>query len=255
MIKRLTSSRGLRLSFLTISVLYAANTLANGSIGAGIGFGQSEYKDYDGDATALPVINYEDDLLYFHGVSGGVFLLKGDYSAVTLGVSYFPKDFDASDSDDIQLQQLDDRDSTGMVDVGYRYTDPFLGSISATLSADFLDKTDGGWKVDLGYQKRFQLSQRITITPGFGVNWFNEDLNNHYYGINAGEAERSGLNQYHPDGSAITYAELGANVFLTKNLSLFVNGRYNWLDSEVTDSPMVDTDHFFGAMIGMNFIF
>lgn len=257
MMKRSIFSKnvGTQLTLLSVSCLCAFNVAANGSIGAMVGFGSSEYKDYDSDPLPLPMINYEDDLIYFHAVSGGIFLQKNDYSSVTLGMSYFPKDFDASDSKDVQLQRLDDRDSTGMVDVGYRYSNPYLGTVSALVSVDFLDETNGGWKMDLGYKKDLKLSERISVTPGFGVTWFNEDLNEHYYGISAVESARSGLNQYHPDSSFSTYAELSANFFLSKTVSLFANGRYVWLDSEVTDSPMVDSDHYVGAMVGINLMF
>ncbi len=246
---------GLRFSAIAVGILCSCNALAMGSVGAGIGFGSSEYKDYDADTLALPMINYEDDNFYFHGVAGGLFLMKNEYSSVTLGVSYFPKDFDASDSTDPSLQLLDDRDSTGMIDVGYRYTDPFLGTISALVSADFLDKTDGGWKMNLGYQKRLPISKQFSISPGFGVNWFNKDLTNHYYGISATESARSGLDEYHPDSSFSTYAEISANFILSKQVSLFATGRYVWLNSEVTDSPMVGSDHFTGAMVGVNMMF
>ncbi|MCE0494837.1 MipA/OmpV family protein [Vibrio salinus] len=254
--KTFINKHGTRVLFLTLSCLCSSYASAGASVGLGGGFGHhSEYKDYDGDTQYFPLINYEDNMFYFHVLSGGIFLLKDDYNAVTLGLSYFPKEFDASDSSDVRLQLLDDRDSTGMIDIGYRYMDPVLGTISTRISADFLDETDGGWKIDMGYSKRLPVSEFFMLTPGFGVTWFNDDLNDHLYGVSSVEASRSTLNEYHPDGSVSTYAELSADFIISESISLSASGRYTWLDSEVTNSPMVDSDHSVGAFVGINVSF
>jgi outer membrane protein len=241
--------------FFVCAVICSTNVLARGSVGVGFGFGDSEYKDYDPDTLAFPLVNYEDDTFYFHGLAGGMFLLKNDSGAVTLGASYFPKDYDASDSTNASLQQLNDRHSTGMIDLGYRYRLPKIGTFSALASVDFLDETDGGWKMELGYTKRLRLADKVTVIPGVGAIWFNDSLNQHYYGISAAESTRSTLNQYDPQGSFSPYAELSANVSLLKDVSLFVRGRYVLLDSEVSNSPMVEADHFSAVIVGINLSF
>lgn len=252
---KFSSKLGTTTSLLAVAGLCSFNAFAAGSIGAVFGTETSEYKDYDSNGIVFPMIHYEDNLFYFHALSGGLFLFKNDYSAVTVGLSYFPKEFDASNSSDVRLQQLDDRNSTGMVDIGYRYTNPLLGTVSAVVSADFLDETDGGWKAEFSYKKTLPLSEQFSIVPGFGVNWYNRDLNEHYYGISASESARSTLNEYHPDSSLSTYAELSANLLVTENVSLFVSGKYIWLDSEVTNSPMVDSNHYATGLIGVNFTY
>jgi len=251
---KLKQNLPLLLAIITSS--WALNVSANATVGAGVSLsGTSEYKGYNSNSQYFPTINYEDDQFYFHVVSGGVFLFKADRSAFLLGLSYFPKEFDASDSTDNHMQKLNNRHSTGMVDIGYRYGDPVLGTVSATMSADVLDETHGGWKLDLGYKNSIPIFPMVMISPGFGVSWYNEDLTEHYYGVSSNEATRSTLNEYHPSSSISTYAELGINVVLTQSMSLFVNGRYVWLNDEITDSPMVGSSHSFGTMLGVNFIF
>ena len=58
--------------------------------------------------------------------------LKSPKHAVMLGVSYMPLEFDAGDSDDRQMKQLDDRDASAFLNLSYRYTGEW-----ASLGQDF----------------------------------------------------------------------------------------------------------------------
>ncbi len=235
--------------------LWGFNAAANNSIGIGAGFGVSEYKEYESDTQAIPVINVSGERFYFRGMSAGMYLYKDSVNEVDLGLSYAAKKFKAEDSDDVHLQALDNRSDTGMADISYRFNHPNIGSLSVTASADVLDKTDGGYKVDIGYRKNFRIAEFVVVSPGVGAIWFNDALSEHYYGISGAESAVSGLDEYHPEDNISTYVGLGCRVFLSKKLVLFANGQYLFLSDEITSSPMVDRDYSISASVGLSFNF
>jgi MipA family protein len=240
-----------RITLLMACVTTSFQTFAYTSIGAGVGFGKSEYKDYDNDLQPFPMINYSDDHFYFHGLSGGMYLTHDKTSAFTLGLSYFPKEFDTSDTSDSRLKRLDNRHSTAFVDIGYSYNSN-IGTFSAIASADFLGTSAGGKKVKFDYKKAIRVLPRVTITPGVGITWFNQSFNQYYYGVSASESSRSLLDEYQPGSSSATNASLGINIALTKNIGLFATTQYTLLADEITDSPMVDNDHQWSSFIGIS---
>ena len=59
-----------------------------------------------------PILNIETTHFYVHGLEAGAYLFKNEQHRVMLGISYMPLEFDASDSDDNRMKQLDDRDAS-----------------------------------------------------------------------------------------------------------------------------------------------
>ena len=76
-----------------------------------------------------------------------------------LGVSYMPLEFDAGDSDDRQMKQLDDRDASAFLNLSYRYTGEWA-SFGAKISGDILGESNG-ILVDVNAAKRFQIQRLV----------------------------------------------------------------------------------------------
>jgi len=68
-----------RIKLLTLGVLIAASATAaqaenKFTLGAGVGIVEHPYKQYDHDIYPVPVISYEGDNFWFHGLGGGYYL-------------------------------------------------------------------------------------------------------------------------------------------------------------------------------------
>lgn len=231
-----------RIKLLTFGVLLATSATAvqaesKISVGAGVGIAEQPYKQYDHDIIPIPVINYESDNFWFHGLGGGYYLWNDDADKLSVMGYWSPLRFKSNDSDDHQLRSLDDRKSTMMMGLSWLHNTQY-GSLRTSLAGDVLDNSDG-IVGDLAWIYRYTQGD-LTLTPGIGVQWSSEDQNQYYYGVSRHESSKSGLRHYDPNDSWSPYLELTASYRLAENWNVFGAARYTRLSDEVTDSPMVD---------------
>ena len=222
------------------------------SVGGGVLIGSSEYKDTDPRVFPFPLVGYEGERFYLRGLTAGAHIWKDEVNELSVNIGYLPQQFDASKSDDWAMRQLDDRDSTAVAGAAYRLTTEWgVGRVG--VSADILD-TSNGFLADAAYLYPIRLDA-FTLTPGVGILWTSGNYNDYYYGISGSESRRSGLSEYRADDAFSPYAELTANYALTEHLGLYVNGRVMFLDDEIADSPMVDTDKKYSLGTGVSWTF
>ena len=227
---------------LTLGVLIATSVApamaeSRFSLGAGVGVLESPYKDYDREVRPVPVITYESDNFWFRGLGGGYYLWNDESDKLSIMAYYSPFEFQPKDSGDWQLRQLDKRKATMMAGLSYIHNTPY-GFLRTSLAGDTLDKSNGiSW--DLAWLYRY-TNGGLTLTPGIGVEWSSENLNDYYYGVSRQESRRSGLDRYEADSDWSPYLELSASYKLTDDWSVYGLGRYTHLASEIKDSPMVD---------------
>jgi outer membrane protein len=104
-----------------------------------------------------------------------------------------------------------------------------------------------------------QLSQRWRLNASVGSTWASDDYMSSYFGIDAADAARSGLDQYSADegfkdvsvGGALTYR-------LFERWSISALGSYTRLIDDAADSPVVDdvgneNQFFAGALVNYSF--
>lgn len=246
-------NKTITLAVAATCALCAGSTFAaEYALGAGIHMNASEYKGVDIEVVPAPIMNAETEYFYLHGLEAGGYLLKSPKHAIMLGVSYMPLEFDAGDSDDHQMKQLDDRDASAFLNLSYRYTGE-LASFGAKISGDILGESNG-ILVDVNAAKRFQI-QRLGITPIIGVTWSSSNFNDYYYGISAAESARSGLEEYEADSSVTPYARMVFDYSFNDHLSIWLEGSVRHLGSEVKDSPMVEDSVRLGFGGGVNWSF
>lgn len=222
------------------------------SLGAAVFYGQNPYKQGKDRYYPVPLINYEGDSFYFRTLSAGYYLWKDPQDSLSLTVLGSPQHFDPKDSDSRAMKRLDKRHMTLMGGLDYRHTADW-GIVRTKLVGDLLGNSDGiQW--DLAYLYRFQLGD-LGLTPGVGAIWSSKNQNRYYYGISGHESRRSGLNRYSPDDSWSPYIELTADYRLNDSWRATLAGRYTRLDSEVTDSPMVDKNGETSLWTGISYTF
>ncbi|WP_318370367.1 MipA/OmpV family protein [Enterobacter sp.] len=242
---------------LTLGALIAASVSpamadSHVSLGAGVGVLESPYKDYDSEVRPLPVITYESENFWFRGLGGGYYLWNDESDKLSIMAYYSPFEFKPKDSDNWQLRQLDKRKATLMAGLSYVHNTPY-GFLRTSLAGDTLDNSNGiSW--DLAWLYRY-TNGGLTLTPGVGVEWSSENLNDYYYGVSRREARRSGLDRYEADSDWSPYLELSASYKLTDDWSVYGLGRYTHLSSEVKDSPMVDKSWAGALSAGVTYSF
>jgi hypothetical protein len=114
------------------------------------------------------------------------------------------------------------------------------GSVVETTTADFFSNVSESLDVDLhtisiGPHFSWELRRvRVGLSTGLAINvadWdadYREDL---YVSENGGSARLLGTYQDHKGGAKVLpgfYVEANANVFVTRRVSLFAGGRYDW---------------------------
>lgn len=231
-----------KIKLLTLGVLLATSATAvqaesKLTLGAGVGVIQHPYKQYSNDVVPVPVLTYESENFWFRGLGGGYYLWNDGTDQLSLTAYWLPMYFKPSDSDSHKLRRLDSRHSTMMAGVSWFHHTQY-GSLRTTLSGDTLDKSNGLiW--DLGWIYRY-TNGNLTLTPGIGVEWNSDNMNDYYYGVSHKESRKSGLHDYSADGGWNPYLELSANYRFLGNWSVYGTARYTRLSDEITDSPMVD---------------
>ncbi len=233
----MTKIKLVALGVLTASCAFAANAENTFSLGAGVGVVESPYKQYDKRVLPVPVITYESDNFWFRGLGGGYYLWNDQADKLSITAFYFPWEFKPKDSDNNQLRQLDRRKATMMAGLSYIHNTEY-GFLRTTLAGDVLDNSNGVlW--DIGWLYNYN-NGALSVTPGIGVEWASDNLNQYYYGVSRDEARRSGLKSYDPDNGWSPYLELSVSYRLTDSWTVYGSGRYTHLSDEIKDSPMVD---------------
>jgi outer membrane protein len=247
-----TKFKVLALGVLTAITATSALADNNFSVGAGVGVLETPYKDYDRDVVPVPVITYEGDDFWFRGLGGGYYLWNDESDKLSITAYYSPFEFKPKDSDNWQLRRLDKRKATLMAGLSYVHNTQY-GFLRTSLAGDTLDNSNGiSW--DLAWLYRY-TNGGLTLTPGIGLEWSSENMNEYYYGVSGKESRRSGLDRYDPDSDWSPYLELSASYKLTDAWSVYGVGRYTHLSSEVKDSPMVDKSWAGALSAGVTYSF
>lgn len=248
----MTKFKVLALGVLTAITATSALADNNFSVGAGVGVLETPYKDYDRDVVPVPVITYEGDDFWFRGLGGGYYLWNDESDKLSITAYYSPFEFKPKDSDNWQLRRLDKRKATLMAGLSYVHNTQY-GFLRTSLAGDTLDNSNGiSW--DLAWLYRY-TNGGLTLTPGVGLEWSSENMNEYYYGVSGKESRRSGLDRYDPDSDWSPYLELSASYKLTDAWSVYGVGRYTHLSSEVKDSPMVDKSWAGALSAGVTYSF
>ncbi|MEC5318867.1 MipA/OmpV family protein [Brenneria populi subsp. brevivirga] len=243
--------------FLSSALLSAVAALptayaADVSLGVGAAGATSVYRGDDNPVYPLPLLTYESENFYFHGLGGGYYLWNDDVNKLSLTAYYLPLGFRPGDNDDVRMQQLDKRRGTLMAGAAYRHIADW-GEIRTLLSGDTLDYSDG-FLWDTAYLYRFTLGD-LRIVPGLGVTWFSENMNRYYYGVSGQESARSGFARYQPGDGWSPYAELSVNYHINSSWSAWATGRYTRLSDEIKDSPIVDSSYSAAMSVGVSYRF
>lgn len=255
-----------------VMVIFGGNVLADaevtripildappGTIGLGFGIRleNSPYKT-DSDSSGIgdeltvdwvPMYLYEGELVFAHGTSVGLHLLKNKFFSADILARYRFDQLDPSSSE--YYEGLEKREQT--VDAGISLTlKGGFGALKLEWVTDTLNKHNGE-EVDLTYRYRVDEGRWI-YSPFFSVIYQDADLSNYYFGIRDSEA-RPDRPVYMP-GSA-TFMRMGLNTSykLTRRWLVYTNIAFEGLDIDQRNSPLVENDYVLSLFMGASYLF
>jgi outer membrane protein len=257
------SSTSLRLASLTATLISIAlcgsasaqSTPPQGpawSLGIGVIWSPSPYRNYSSKGWPLPIVNYEGEAFFVRGATVGYHLLKTNSDEFSIIASPLGNRFVHDDTDDPHLRRLSDRDISGMAGVAWRHHADW-GVLQASTQKEFTGH-GGGSAFDVSYSYPV-IQGNLTLLPTSGVTYSTSALNNYYYGIGAADALRSGLPIHHVGGGSSPYIGMVATYKLSHSWVTTVGLRYALLPTAVKDSPMVNANHTISYSIALSYIF
>jgi len=125
-------------------------------------------------------------------------------------------------------------------------------SLNLQILGDILNES-GGSEVIGTISKTFIL-EKLSLTPAFSLNWQDEALVDHYYGVNGSQATAT-RPQYSAGATINAAATITAGYSITPKLNAFGALRLDQFGSEITDSPIVDEDNTTSATLGIVYSF
>jgi outer membrane protein len=224
-----------------------------GRLGVGVGViaRSSPYRDYDGGVSqVIPAISYNGERVQAYGPAVQFGLAGSGALRLAATARYRIGVYDESESD--FLTGMGDREDTVMGGLAVQAEMPGGLELSLGYEHDILDRIGGG-EARVGVERSFQLG-RLRLTPLLGINWMSSDLANHDFGVPEAQATPA-RPAYNLGGSVNVEAGLRLFVELTRDLLVIANASVERLDSEITDSPIVDSDHVVKGFATITYVF
>jgi len=219
------------------------------NVGVGMIYRNSVYKKGDAMVMPIPMVYYESKDFFFKGRSLGYHLLKkGQFSLDVIGEWRFDG-YDDSDSN--FLRGMDDRQMTLDGGVELSYFDGW-GVMNVSFVSDMLGRHDGQ-ELSLNYGKRL-IKGKWTLTPAAGAIWHSHNLADYYYGVRPNEALAQ-RPAYSVGQAWNPTVRLNVMYKINEQWSALGLIRYERLDNEISDSPIVDDDYQIQFMAGLMYQF
>lgn len=196
----------------------------------------------------------DDGLVQFRGVDDIRLraLRFNGFEAGPLAGYRFTRDEDDAD----RLEGLGDVDGGLVIGAYAAYN---LGGIKPFVSYHYgVTGDDTGGLLRFGAETKVPLALGISVTAVAGATYADSDYMESYFGVSGIQSFNSvaNLGVYETDaGIKDVYLGLSTDIPLTDVWSLKIGGRYSHLVGDASDSPIVETDSQFSALLGLTYKF
>lgn len=226
------------------------------TLGVGARIKDDAYAGRGTHTRALPLIGFEGERIFWRGLSGGIHLVDGDTFKLDALLS---GRFDGFDIDDLGRRELlangvdasllDDRDDG--LDAGLSASwSGAAGQLTLTALADITDAS-GGYELSLDYGYPLRWG-RTTVVPAVGARWMSSRMADYYHGILDEEVAR-GVAAYTPGSTLVPEVSVGFSRPLGEKWRIVGAMKYEFLPSEITDSPLMEPDSNGAAGLSIGF--
>ncbi len=218
-----------------------------GVLGVGVLVDTQPYKDVDPKAWPVPLASLEYKNFWIDGRVFGYRLLgEGNWK---LSVAGKPRLMGYHSNDSSTLYGMEDRE--GSFDGGGRFSwESEMFDLKVMVLSDLGGKHNG-------QEVSAVLSKELLkgfITPRVGVKWLSQNLVDYYFGVRGNEA-RVWRPAYEPDSTVDAIAGATVALPIGEKWAFVTDLEYEFLGSEITDSPIVDADGVFKCAVGVVYRF
>jgi len=234
--------------FLLLTPLFA---LSKGSIGALGTYSQSLYKETDSTYKALPAFSYQGERFYLNFPEIGYHLTpKSPFQSLSAGLRYTPSMFDPDDSDNRNIQLLNDRNDSTMAFISYRF-----GPITAKLAQDISGVHNGYYgQLSLGYPISVDAWR---VIPSISYQYLSEKMSDYMFGVSQSESMKTGstISAYNSPATSRTSYGIVAFYPITKNINTMISIRQTQYDEGIKQSPIINEDTVNSFLVGLFYKF
>ncbi len=214
-------------------------------IGGGAFVQTEPYAGMNARVYPAPVIAYEGERLYIRSAIVGYRIISDN--GVMIGPQVQPRVEGFSGDDSPFLHGMHTRNWS--VDGGVNIEAVTrIGLLGVSIVGDLLGRYRGQ-EVEFRDLIMFPLFG-FQFIPSGGVRWKSDSLVNYYYGVRPDEA-RPGRPAFEGKQAFDPFLRLVVRHSLTKHWSLFSDAQYEWLASEIANSPIVSKDYQFSITAGV----
>ncbi len=229
-----------------IFFLKAENSL---SIGAGPYIQSQPYKDTNAFILPTPVVFLEYEIFYIRWSQMGVYFYGGENWGLSLMLQPRPNRYEAKDSDSLAGMKKKKSSWEGGISLAGKNN---LGFAEIIYAHDILNSSNRSLiRAEIGTKIR---SKKWTFVPSFLLLWFSEGFNNYYYGVTKEESTISRA-EYHADASLNAAFQNYINYQISPQWGVLTNMRIDFLNPNITDSPIVSDKYIFSGMISLLYSF
>ncbi|UCG34694.1 MAG: MipA/OmpV family protein [Candidatus Omnitrophota bacterium] len=217
---------------------------------------ESPYRGESIRVTAVPIIFWEKDRLFVRATYAGVIVAQTDELELNLHLAPRLMGYDASETG--YLNGMQDRGwSKGWsLDAGTEliWEIPKLdgASLSVSFASDILDESDGQ-EARISFSKLFDF-EPFYFKPAVSVEWQSEEMVDYYYGVRSSEATAA-RPAYFPDDAINCSVKFDFYMGLSKDWLLVSRLNFNFLNDEISDSPIVDEEYTVTGLLGITRMF
>ena len=214
-------------------------------VGGG-GFVQtSPYAGVDARVYPAPVVAYEGERLYVRSAIVGYRIISE--KGLMIGPLVQPRIEGFKEDDSPFLEGMQDRNWSVDGGVNIEAVTP-VGLLGTSIVTDLLGR-NRGQEVEFRYLIMLPVLG-FHLIPSGGVRWKSDNLVDYYYGVRPSEA-RPDRPAYEGKQAFDPFLRLVVRHKLTKHWSVFSDAQYEWLASEITNSPIVSKDYQLSVTTGV----
>ena len=203
-----------------------------GDVGGLLATSQAIVKGADNSTTALPYVYGDWGRFYARVDTLGVKMLPLGDGHIELAMRVSTEGFQSSKT---AYPAAGDRSAPLPIGLG-TFQRTALGGVFAYAMHD---PQSGGQFGELNWAGKLDVGP-VKLYPQLGVQYRSADYVRHLYGIDAAQAQATGLSVYRPGASFTPMATLQATVPLNGPWALQLQTRYRRLDDAVAHSPLVN---------------
>lgn len=221
----------------------------------GLGFtvsvAQRPFIGVDDQQTSLPYIKYHYDNFYIEGINFGYKFLNTKKTTIEFLAT--PRFYEAKPSfaDDGELDGIDETKPTYLAGISAQYHTSLV-TLTLQLLSDI--KESDGSEIIASVSTTFEPSDNLVLAPAIGVTQQDDELVDHFYGVQANEV-RIGRPEYKAASSTNSFLSLTTIWNANRHVQLLGQVKYERLGSGTTDSPIVNEDSIFTAVVGAVYLF